>query len=68
METKQRINKISELLQKHVNQNQILKDKGKFNMQQSNNTMKRLAQEMGSYFLKELKSSNLNLTSKEELE
>jgi len=62
METEQRINKISELLQKYEDQNQILKDKGKFNMQQSNNTMKRLAQEMGSYFLKELKTGNVQKT------
>ena len=68
MKTEQRINKISELLGKYIIQNQILKDKGKFNMQQANNTMKRLAEELGSYFLKELNSPNLNLTSKEELE
>jgi len=58
MKTEQRINKISELLGKYIIQNQILKDKGKFNMQQANNTMKRLAEELGSYFLKELNSPN----------
>ncbi len=31
-------------------------------MQQANNTMKRLAQEMGSYFLKELKTGNVQKT------
>jgi len=61
MKTEKRINKIAELLQKYEEENKILKEKGRFNMQQANNTMKRFAEEMGSYFLKEIKEINSQL-------
>ncbi len=51
----EQINKVGELLSKYEEQNLVLKGKGKFNMQQANYTMKRLAEELASYFIKEMK-------------
>jgi len=51
------VNKASELLNKFEKQNEELKRKGKFNLQQANYTMKRLTEELASYFIKELKRS-----------
>jgi len=58
MEEKQ-INKISELLSKYERENLVLKAKRQFNLQQANFTMKRFAEELGSYFLKEIKSQQI---------
>lgn len=63
MTKEKQINKISELLSKYEEQNALLKAKGQFNLQQANYTMKRFAEELGSYFLKELKTENINKTS-----
>ena len=54
------INKISEILSKYEKENEALKEKGKFNLQQANYTMKRFAEELGSYFIKELKACSIN--------
>lgn len=58
------INKTGELLFKYEQQNRVLKEKGKFNMQQANFTMKRFAEELASYFLKQMKASNTESANK----
>jgi len=54
---KQIIEKLMKELTKAEKENKELKAKGKFNMQQANNTMKRLTERLGSYFIKEFRRS-----------
>ena len=56
MEIEKIVNKTGLLLSKYEKQNLVLKDKGKFDLLRANYTMKRFAEELCSYFVKEIKN------------
>ena len=53
------VNKLSEILIKYEKQNTELKARGEFNLQQSNFTMKRCVEEIGSFVIKMYLKKNI---------
>lgn len=49
------LEKIAEILTKYEKENIVLNAKGKFNVQQANYTMKRFAEEFGSWVIKTMR-------------